>query len=104
MVVMNGLAITAGSRPIRLAKIGRIHPTSLATTITSKMVKLTVNATVGVIESIPRSHLSIKNSLAKVTIAKTPPQKIETLSSLKIILQVFQFSRPKQLLRYYRGR
>lgn len=88
IVVIKGLAITAGSRPIRLAKIGSTHPTSLATIITSKIVKLTVKATIGVIVSIPSNHLSIKNNFPKVTIAKTPPQKIETLSSLKIILKM----------------
>ena len=45
MVVMKGLAITAGSKPIFLASIGRLQPISFATSTVSAMVIQTTSAT-----------------------------------------------------------
>ena len=42
IVVIRGLAITAGSKPTRLAKIGKQQPTILATITTKTNVKETV--------------------------------------------------------------
>ena len=41
IVVINGLAITAGSNPKRDANIGRKHPTSLAISTTTNNVRQT---------------------------------------------------------------
>ena len=42
MVVMNGLAITAGSKPRRLASRGRVQPTIFAmTTVTPRARQMT---------------------------------------------------------------
>ena len=45
MVVMNGLAITAGSKPRRFAKIGRRHPMIIAITTAATRVRHTDAAT-----------------------------------------------------------
>ena len=41
IVVINGDAITAGSKPIFLARIGRVQPTSFATVMVISNVKHT---------------------------------------------------------------
>ena len=43
IVVMNGLAITAGSKPKRDASMGRKQPTSLAMSTTTKSVRQTTS-------------------------------------------------------------
>ena len=45
MVVMNGLAITVGSNPSFLVKIGSVQPINLATTTIIKIVKQMTTAT-----------------------------------------------------------
>ena len=45
MVVMNGLAITAGSKPIRFASTGSRQPKSIAISTTTTKVRLTTMAT-----------------------------------------------------------
>ena len=47
MVVMNGLAITAGSNPSFFATRGMVHPISFAMMMVSDIVRLTTRATSG---------------------------------------------------------
>ena len=47
MVVMNGDAMTAGSRPSFCAAIGRVQPTSFASTMVMISVRQTTSATSG---------------------------------------------------------
>ena len=46
MVVMKGLAMTAGSKPSFWAHMGRLQPMSLATSTVIAMVKVEYNKTV----------------------------------------------------------
>ena len=62
MVVMNGLAITAGSKPILLAITGRIPPMNFATTT----VRLIVTAMRKRILEMSRSGWRKHNSFQKV--------------------------------------
>ena len=85
IVVINGDAITAGSKPIFLASIGRVQPTSLATVI--------------VINKVPHTTKEIVNdkwlnniNLAKLAIARVNPHKRATLSSFHITLKVSLYS------------
>ena len=78
---MNGLAITAGSKPILLAIIGRLLPTILAHNIVIIKVKHTINAIVIL-------TLSINKSLKKLAIAKVKPMSSATLISFNITLKI----------------
>lgn len=49
IVVINGLAITAGSNPNFEATTGKIQPTSFATMTVKNKVKQTTNATMTVV-------------------------------------------------------
>ena len=44
VVVIKGLAMTAGSKPILLARMGIEHPTSFARTIVARSVRDTTSA------------------------------------------------------------
>ena len=81
IVVMNGLAITAGSKPIFFASIGREHPIILATHTVNTSVIQTTNATVVVTPSI-------YNSFKKLATANVIPIKNDTLSSLNITFKI----------------
>ena len=80
MVVMNGLAITAGSKPIFFASIGRVQPINFDTIIVSASVIPTTTATI-------TETLSISKSLTKLAAASVIPQSIETRNSFHIIWQ-----------------
>ena len=71
---MNGLAITAGSKPIFLANIGREHPIIFAIITVTINVRHTTSATLVV-------TLSIRSSFAKFAIASVMPVKAATLIS-----------------------
>ena len=73
-MVINGLAITAGSNPNLLASIGRKLPINFAISIVTIKVKHTTKAIVIL-------TLSISISFAKLAIAKVIPQRIATLNS-----------------------
>ena len=77
IVVINGLAITAGSNPNFLANIGREQPTILAIDTVNTNVKHTTNATLVV-------TLSININLTKLAAAKVIPIINETLNSFHI--------------------
>ena len=66
IVVINGLAITAGSNPSFLANIGNVHPINLAIITTIINVAHTINA-------ILTSTLSIVNNLTKLASANVIP-------------------------------
>ena len=80
-VVINGLAITAGSKPNFLASIGREQPIILATTTVNTRVIQTTNATLVVTPSIT-------NNLTKLAIARVAPITNETLISFQITLNI----------------
>ena len=82
---MNGLAITAGSKPIFLASIGREHPIILAIITVTTSVKHTTNATLVV-------TLSIRSSLAKFAIASVSPARTATLISFHMTFNVSLYS------------
>ena len=77
IVVIKGLAITAGSKPIFLASIGSEQPITLAMIIVIINVRQTHNAT-------RRLTLSIIKIFMKLHIPKVIAQHIATLASLKI--------------------
>ena len=81
IVVINGLAITAGSKPIFFAIIGRVLPTIFAHNMVIISVKHTIKA-------IVTDTLSINNNLIKFAIAKVIPISIATLISLNITLNI----------------
>ena len=81
IVVINGLAITAGSNPNFLAPIGKIEPTNLAiTTVIAKVIH-TARAT-------GTETLSISNSLTKLQTDNTIEQRNATLNSLNTTLNI----------------
>ena len=81
IVVINGLAITAGSRFTLFAKIGRHAPASFATII------VTISERETTIE-IATPALSISITFANATIAKVTPHKRETRNSFQSILKI----------------
>ena len=81
IVVINGLAITAGSNPSFLAIIGREQPITLATHTVRTKVEQTTSATLVVTPSI-------SNSFAKLAIARVRPIKNDTLISFQITLKI----------------
>ena len=81
IVVINGLAITAGSNPTFFAKSGSIHPTIFARITVNIMVRATTIAIIGV-------PPSIKITFSYVAIASTTPQIIATRNSFQIILNM----------------
>ena len=88
MVVMNGDAITAGSKPSFSAKSGIMQPTTLAQTTVSTNVRHTVSATVGVIHVLPSTIPSKSMIFAKLTAARVMPQKSATRSSFHTTLRM----------------
>ena len=82
---MNGLAITAGSKPIFLAKIGREQPIIFAIITVTTSVKQTTKATLVV-------TLSINSSFAKFAIASVNPASTATLISFQITFNVSLYS------------
>ena len=81
IVVINGLAITAGSKPIFLASIGSVQPTNFASIIVNISVKQTVRATSTV-------TLSIIIIFMKLAVASVRPQSIDTRNSFQITLKI----------------
>ena len=88
MVVMNGLAITAGSTPILFAIIGRVAPTNFATITASSNVRHTTKATVTPTRSKTRSFtkLHIPNvtphrSAVRISFQITRYQSLNRISS-----------------------
>ena len=65
IVVIKGLAITAGSKPIFFAKSGSVQPTTLATITVSAIATDTTIATKKVISGLFNRQQSIINNLIK---------------------------------------
>ena len=84
MVVMNGDAMTAGSRPSFCAAIGRVQPTSFASTMVMISVRQTTSATSGEIETLPKSSLSTSIIFAKAAAAMAQPQSTATRISFQM--------------------
>lgn len=80
IVVINGLAIIVGSKPISFAIIGKSEPTNLATTTVQNKEKHTTNATESERPEFI-SHISIISIFMKLAHVKAPAQIIETLNS-----------------------
>ena len=74
MVVIKGLAMTAGSKPTLLASIGRVQPTILAISTVTAMVKQTTKAVRAVISVLPSSIRSTSMILTKHSAARATPQ------------------------------
>ena len=84
-VVINGLAITAGSNPIFLASIGKVHPITFATIIAINSVEQTTIPT-------KTSTLSINISFKKFAITNVNPQSTATLTSFQITFKISENS------------
>ena len=88
---MNGLAITAGSKPILFANTGNKQPTSFEAIIVTSKVKLTTKLIIAAslkFEAVMlfKINQSIKIILVKVVTASVTPHSKETRNSLKRIL------------------
>ena len=81
MVVMKGEAITAGSKPTRLASRGREQPTSLAHSTVPTRVAQTTRATWGVTVGFCSSQRSTSIIFTKLAAARHSPQQTETQNS-----------------------
>ena len=81
MVVMSGVATTAGSTPIFYASMGSELPTTFANITVRTIARLTVSATVTVTSGLFIRSLSTSSILTKFTAARLTPQRIETLHS-----------------------
>ena len=73
IVVMNGLAMTAGSKPSRFASIGSVQPMTFATSTVAAIVRQTVTATITLISLLFISRRSISMILPKQAAASTAP-------------------------------
>ena len=73
---MKGDAITAGSKPSRLASMGSRQPTSLAMTMVAKMVRATTKA-------IKMLFWSMIITLKKTTIPRVAAHSIPTRASFQ---------------------
>ena len=88
MVVINGLATTAGSKPIFLMSIGSIHPMTFAHITVSTSVSDTTRDTIIVTSSLCKSIWSTRIIFTKFAAPSTAPQRIETRDSLNITLKI----------------
>ena len=88
MVLMSGLAITAGSMPIFSAAIGSVLPTALAKVTTKMSVTLTVKATSTVTSAFPSSSRSTSSIFTKLTQASETPQSTATRISFHTTLRM----------------
>ena len=88
MVVMNGEAITAGSKPSRLAIRGREQPTIFATSTVTHRVRHTVTSTQTVTLELPISSRSTSITLPKHSTASTRPQSTAVRSSFQMTLKI----------------
>lgn len=80
-VVINGLTITAGSKPAFFASRGKEQPISFAIVIVHTKVKLTTRFIASV-------TLSINISLKKLAMARVIPQRIATRISFQITFKM----------------
>ena len=88
MVVMNGLATTAGSNPIFLMSIGSVQPTTFAKKMVRTRVSETTSDTIIVTSSFWSNIRSTMSIFTKLATARMIPHRIETLDSLKITLKM----------------
>ena len=86
MVVINGLAMTAGSKPIFLASRGKVQPMSFAITTVTHIVRLTTKATTTVTDSFPNRRPSTSIIFAKQAAERAMPHMKAVASSLRITL------------------
>ena len=84
MVLMSGLAITAGSMPIFSASMGSVQPTHLANMTTKTIVTLTVSATSTVTSGFESSRRSTSSIFTKLTAARQTPLSTATRSSFQM--------------------
>ena len=84
MVVMKGLAMTAGSSLSLSASIGSVQPTIFAQQTVSSIVTHTTAATRTVTASLPISRRSTSMILQKVAAARVAPQSTATRISFQM--------------------
>ena len=82
-VVMNGEAMTAGSKPIFLASSGSVQPTSLAANTVTISVRQMTAATV-IVMGLPKIILSTSSSLTKFAALSTAAQSTATRISFQM--------------------
>ena len=87
MVVINGLAITAGSRWHFLAIKGKDAPTIFAIIMVINIDRDTISADFISTPSTPNTRPSNKSNLPKHTTARDNPKIIDTLNSFQITLK-----------------
>ena len=85
MVVMNGLAMTAGSKPMRFASTGSEQPTSFAASTVTTSVLHTTMAT-GMVTR------SMSSNLTKFAAASETPHKKATRASFQRIRPMSLYS------------
>ena len=85
IVVINGLAITAGSNPRRFAPTGSMQPISIAMSTALISVRQMVRAT-GI------ARRSKTRSFTKLAAASVSPQKIATLTSFQMTPGTSEYS------------
>ena len=86
MVVIKGLATTAGSRWASFAKIGSTAPTSFATITVQKSANATTKDTSQVYPAMPRIIPSRRMSFKKHATAKVNPKRREARNSFQMTL------------------
>ena len=99
-VVIKGDAITAGSRPIPFAAMGRSAPVSFAIMTVAKSASATARATARVTSGFCIISLSTRSTLAKATDASTAPVISPQSASFNIIGTILRRSiSPSDMLR-----
>ena len=84
MVVIKGLAITAGSKPRRLANRGSVQPTNLARMTVTQSVRHTTPLTSRLMLSLPISSRSTSRIFRKQAAASAAPQSTAARASFHI--------------------
>ena len=84
MVVMKGLAITAGSKPTRFAAIGSVQPTSFAMSTVTDMVAHTTAAVSVLMSVLPIIMRSTSMIFTKQRVDSATPQSTAVLISFQI--------------------
>ena len=84
MVVMKGLAMTAGSKPTRFAAIGSVQPTSFAMSTVTDMVAHTTAAVSVLMSVLPIIMRSTSMIFTKQRVDSATPQSTAVLISFQI--------------------
>ena len=88
MVVMKGLAITAGSKPRRLASSGNVQPTNLAMITVTHSVRHTALLTSKLMLLLPISIRSTSKIFTKHTTDKAMPHRMAVRNSFHMTLKI----------------